>query len=241
MFKTLWKGLVNIVYPNICLLCRRPIVNEASSICSNCSGEIERNTPPFCQKCGRHIYKTTNELGLCLFCQENQLHFKRAFSACPYEGKVRELIALFKYKGKLALAKPLANILTDFVKQYKIALQHMDVIMPIPLHSVRLREREYNQSQLLAREIANEFGIKLENNNLVRIKNTTPQISLSDKQRWQNVTGAFKLRRKKSVFDKNILLIDDLITTGATCSEATYILKDSGAKDIYVLTLASTN
>ena len=241
MFRTLWEGLVNIVYPNICLLCRRSINRDAQSLCLNCISEIEKNIPPFCQKCGRHIYEANNELGLCLSCQKSQLHFKRAFSACFYEGKIKGLIALFKYKGKTALSKPLANILTDFIKQYRIPLQQIDAIMPIPLHSVRLREREYNQSQLLAREITKEFNLELDNHSLIRTKNTTPQIELNDKQRWQNVAGAFKLHKKQSVLDKRILLIDDLLTTGATCSEAAYVLKDNGAKEVYVLTLASTN
>jgi len=234
------KGLINIVYPNVCLLCRRQISQDAQLICVNCTSVLKNNAPPFCQKCGRQLI-THNELGLCALCQRNKLHFKRAYSAFLYAGEIRQLISLFKYKGKMSLSRPLANMLTEFVKQYKIPLQQMDVIMPIPLHSARLREREYNQSQLLAQELVNKFDLRLDTKSLMRARNTIPQVNLSDKQRWQNISGAFKLRKTKSISNKTVLLVDDLMTTGATCSEAACILRDGGAKEVYVLTLASTN
>ena len=182
-----------------------------------------------------------NELGVCRSCQKAKLHFRRAYSALAYEGKVKQLISLFKYKGKMSLSKPLANLLTDFIKQYTIPLHTIDIVMPIPLHSVRLRQREYNQSQLLAEELTNIFDLRLDTKTLSRIKNTAAQVNLDDQQRWQNISGAFALREKESVLNKTVLLVDDLITTGATCSEAAYTLQEAGAKEVYVLTLASTN
>ena len=128
----------------------------------------------------------------------------------------------------------------SYIKEYDLDIGQFDAIVPIPLSSTRSRERGYNQAQLLARERAKEFSIPMGENHLRRIRHTAPQSLLDEKQRWTNIKGAFTIRKLKNLRHKNILLIDDLLTTGATASEAARVLKDAGAGTVGVLTLAIT-
>jgi len=128
----------------------------------------------------------------------------------------------------------------SFIKEYSLDAGQFDVIIPIPLSSTRSRERGYNQARLLAKELAKEFSIPLAENQLRRIRHTDPQSLLDEKQRWTNIKGAFTIRKLETFQRKNILLVDDLLTTGATASEAARMLKDAGAGTVGVLTLAIT-
>lgn len=130
--------------------------------------------------------------------------------------------------------------MTEFVRKHYLDIKQFDIITPIPLFPSRLRERGYNQSQLLAEQIAREHQITLSLRNLVRIRNTEHQTLLSKKERWTNIHGAFRIRNPIRFSGKNILIIDDLLTTGATASEAARALKSAGAKTVGVLTLAIT-
>jgi len=150
------------------------------------------------------------------------------------------MIYQFKYNQKTYLCKPFARLITNFIQIYHLDITQFDIIIPIPLFSSRLRERGYNQSQLLAEQIAGKFRIDLSLKNLVRTRNTEHQTFLTEKERWTNIGGAFKIVNSAKFSGKNILIIDDLLTTGATVSEAAATLKDSGAKTVGVLTLAIT-
>ncbi len=130
--------------------------------------------------------------------------------------------------------------MVDFLTTYNLARFKFDYLMAIPLHPARFREREYNQSNLLCKEISKMLGIENSENNLVRIKHTSFQSGLTEKRRQQNIFGAFTLQKPKEVSEKNILLVDDLLTTGATCSEAAKVLRCAGANQIYCFTLAIT-
>lgn len=123
---------------------------------------------------------------------------------------------------------------------YRLDIAQFDIIVPIPLFPSRLRERGYNQSQLLAEQISKIYSIDLSLKGLVRIRNTEHQTFLSEKERWTNIQGAFRIRNFTEFSKKNILIIDDLLTTGATASEAAGIIKSAGAKTVGVLTLAIT-
>lgn len=127
-----------------------------------------------------------------------------------------------------------------FLETYHLDIKQFEYIAPIPLFPSRLRERGYNQSQLLAEEVSRKYNIRLSMNNLVRIRATEHQTSLSEKERWTNIYGAFRIKNLAEFSGKNILVIDDLLTTGATASEAARTLKDAGAKTVGVLTLAIT-
>lgn len=150
------------------------------------------------------------------------------------------MIHQFKYNQKTYLRKPFARFIENFIQIYRLDIKQFDIIVPIPLFSSRLRERGYNQSQLLAEQIARKYHIDLSLKNLVRIRNTEHQTVLTKKERWTNIVGAFRIINPVGFFGKNILIIDDLLTTGATASEAAATLKDAGAETVGVLTLAIT-
>ena len=150
------------------------------------------------------------------------------------------MIYQFKYYQKTYLCKPFTRFIANFIQIYHLDITQFDIITPIPLFSSRLRERGYNQSQLLAEQIAGKYHIDLSLKNLVRTRNTEHQTFLTEKERWTNIGGAFKIVNSAKFSGKNILIIDDLLTTGATVSEAAAILKDAGAETVGVLTLAIT-
>ena len=133
-----------------------------------------------------------------------------------------------------------ARFIINFIQKYRLDIEQFDIIVPIPLFPSRLRERGYNQSQLLAEQIARNYHINLSLNNLVRTRNTEHQTFLSEKERWTNINGAFTIKNSTKFSGKNVLIIDDLLTTGATACEAAGTLKDAGAQTVGVLTLAIT-
>ena len=118
-------------------------------------------------------------------------------------------------------------------------MNKIEVITPIPLYRARLREREFNQAELLSKSLAEEFKIRHSSQNLIRRLNNTAQAKLNADLRFKNIHGAFAIKNRDEFHKKSVLLIDDVLTTGATCSEAAGVLKEAGAKDVFVLTFAS--
>lgn len=234
MLDGVFRSLINIIYPAQCLACKNPVAQEII-VCQDCLNKIEKNVPPFCPRCGRNLKSNR-----CLHCKKINFYFDRAFSACRYTKVSAELIQLFKYKGKTRLLTVLSEILSNFIKELCLPIGEFNVVIPVPLHRTRLREREFNQSELLSLGIAKEFAIKHSSKNLVRRLNNQAQAKLTADLRFANIQGAFAVRNKEEFNQKNVLLIDDVLTTGATCSEASRTLKEAGAKNVSVLTFAIT-
>jgi ComF family protein len=234
------RGLADIAYPKTCLACKRRLDTPAREeyICSSCWFKIKRNIPPFCQSCGRHLEKGNPYKNICPGCLKTALSFDRAFSPCLYEGVIKELIHEFKYKGKAHLAKPLSKIMSEFIKEYDLPIDYLDYIIPMPLHKTRLREREFNQAEILSRHLASEFNINLAHA-LIRHRLTRTQTELPVNKRFMNVRDSFSVASNYNLKNKNLLLIDDVLTTGATSSEAAYTMKNAGANIVFVLTLAN--
>lgn len=242
MIKEIIAALKEIVYPIYCLLCRERIkVKDLESlVCAKCIEKIIPNTPPFCYKCGRRLSEVYAVKNICNGCIETQFHFDRAWASCSYEGVVKEMVHNFKYKNKTGLRKPLSRLLIDFIKDYHLPINCCDYIISIPLSKAKLREREFNQSEIFTSDIAAYFGLEVLTNNLRRIRNTRTQTEFNDKiARWRNIQGAFGLEEPQAIKEKNVLLIDDVLTTGATASEAARALKGAGANSVLVLTIAN--
>lgn len=245
MLKTLLQGLTDLVFPYNCLLCRGslfvngrglPTDEKRDILCNRCVGTIEPNRPPFCSKCSRPVLDCDSPL--CRDCLKTELHFDQAWGACLYTGAVRRLIHLFKYNHKTSLRKPLVDMIFSFLDDYKIPLQSFEAIVPLPLHPARMRERGYNQAQLLSQPIAARLGTDHITDNLIRMRPTQNQALLGKKDRWTNIRGAFKIKNVKPFSKKSVLLVDDLLTTGITASEAAHVLKEAGAARVGVVTLA---
>jgi ComF family protein len=235
------KSFVDLVYPPGCPGCKKPLPRAAvdGMICLSCWSGITMNRPPFCHACGRHLTNRDTGKNMCARCVREPKAFDRAFSVCVYDGVIKTLIHEFKYKDKQHLGIPLSKLLIDFIKKYDLPVGYVDYLVPMPLHRAKLREREFNQAQILCREVGAAFGKPLLENNLFRYRATGSQASLEPHQRFLNVRGSFAVTEKQSVAGRNILLIDDVLTTGATASEAAQALKDAGANIVFVLTLAS--
>lgn len=215
------------------------MVTDEDLICKECYKEIEINLPPFCFACGRHLEKNNLNKNICPACVRNRLHFDRAFSPCVYEGVTKKLIHEFKYKGKDNLGEPLSKIMINFIKEYSLPINYLDFIIPMPLYKTRLREREFNQAEILSIHIAKEFKKDLVNDVLLRHRQTKTQTELKNKERFLNVAGSFSVNNRLNLKEKNLLLVDDVLTTGATSSEASLALKNAGAQTVFVLTLAN--
>lgn len=241
MLRNLINGLTDLVYPKVCLACREKIAGLSVDglICAQCWSRIKKTAPPFCRCCGRHLEKKSINKNICVLCIKSKLHFDRAFSPCGYEGVMQKLIREFKYKGKKHLALPLSKLMSQFIREYDLPLEIIDYIVPVPLHKTRLREREFNQAESLAKNICLEFNKNILTDTLQRSRNTRTQTELETDQRLANVRESFSVARIGIVKGKNILLIDDVLTTGATCSEAARALKNSGAGIVFALTLAN--
>jgi ComF family protein len=176
---------------------------------------------------------------LCSDCLSDIHQFDRARAAGIYRGLLREIIQRFKYEGKTFLARPLAQLVTHIAAGLA-DYQDLKLIIPVPLHPRRLRQRGFNQASLLARQLGSNLGLPVDYSLLKRSRWTEPQTGLSRKQRAKNVKGAFALINQKKVGGKGVLLLDDVITTGETVNQCVRVLKAGGARKVVVLTVART-
>ncbi len=224
------KSLLDLFFPPSCPICEE---GGNEGICPSCMAGMRLIHSPLCPFCGIPFSSSVSSDHLCGDCMKHKRRFSLARSAGTYEGTLLDAIHLLKYRGKTALAHPLASLLTDTIDG-----QEYDIITPVPLHRKRLQERGFNQSLLLARSVAKKHKIPIDYLSLRRVRATTPQINLSGNERKANVRGAFEVRKGVPFSKKRVLLIDDVYTTGATVSECSKALKKAGANEVGVLTLA---
>jgi ComF family protein len=222
---------LNILFPEKCPECEKPALNhETSPLCSECWSSIRPYGGPGCQKCGKPL--PSDEALHCGDCltEEPAFHYARSYGI--YEDVLKKGINLFKYHGKKRLSRPLARFLMQ------MDLPFVDAVIPVPVYRKRLRQREFNQSALLSREIAKKRNVELITNCLVKTRDTQPQVGLSSEQRKTNLRNVFAVKNNKAVTAKNIILVDDVVTTGTTIRECSKALKKAGAANIYAISLA---
>jgi len=234
MFKFL-KTLLDLFIPPRCLLCGK-IVDEQTGLCPKCFSEIHFIGPNTCPVCGHpHFFDTDSEK--CILCLNKHPPFDRVQSAFYYDEFSKHLILPFKHADRTDMAEFLSVLLYQIGSSL---IEKSDLIIPVPLHPKRLRYRRYNQSALLARYLAKKGHKPYEPSLLKRIRNTPSQEDKTYIQRAKNVKNAFSVSEPDKIKGKNILLIDDVLTTGATLSSCAHALKKAGAKKVYCLTLART-
>lgn len=240
MLRRVLTALGEIVYPKICVLCKAKLTggNIDGLICPCCWAKIPKAAPPFCGQCGRTLDKRDIDKIVCSKCLRITSFYEKAYSCLRYEEGARELIHLFKYSGLAELKKPLCRMLIQHAGEYNIPLAKADFLVPVPLHAAKMREREYNQTLLLAEGLSRAFDVKTFTG-LRRRKYTRPQIEVAAAERFENVKGCFTVKNAEIIKDKTVFLIDDIMTTQATLQEASRTLRDAGCAQINVYTLAS--
>lgn len=225
----IYSGLLDLVYPPFCLTCETA---GGSYFCAKCEETIDLIQPPCCYKCG-----TPSESFLCSDCKEREFAFERARSAGVYDGKLRDAIHALKYNHHEALAEPLGDILARCFPPTGM-LGKVSLVVPIPIHRSRLVDRGFNQAVELARRFCKRTGLRLDTNALRKPRETRHQVDLSWEERQVNLEGAFVVAGPNRVIGERVLLIDDVMTTGATLHEAARTLRAAGASEVCGYTLA---
>jgi ComF family protein len=234
-------GIFTLFFPDDCRICKRALVKWTRvPVCAEClASPVPLDAEYFCAVCRTPFLNAwpLDDRGVCAACRSGLRGFDHAASFGAYEGSLRSLIHLFKYSGMKPLARPLAGYLERAIP----VDERFDAVVAVPLYWRKKWDRGFNQSELLARLLARRRGIPVLNA-LRRKRATATQAGLASAGRRRNVAGAFVLRTKTSpdpeLAGKKILLIDDVMTTGATASACASVLKRGGAKSISLLTLA---
>jgi len=228
---------LDFVFPAECQYCGE-FLGDARVLlfCRTCWEQIPVITEPTCSLCGDLLPEKL--LNLCKHCQSTPPSMDRVIAATYYESVVRTAIHQFKFCQKTGLGKPLGQLILSRLPA-NLDISAYQAIISVPLHPQRQRQRGYNQSTILAKEISKTLQIPLIRRNLRRIRQTDEQALLTDrKSRHVNIKGAFRLVDPSSVAGKAVIVVDDVVTTGATVSECARILKRAGAQSVIVLTIA---
>lgn len=232
----------NLVFPIFCLSCRERLLTEENGYyCPTCWELASRIEPPLCDHCGRP-HAAMVGLGSrrnfpCAECREKPLKaVRRIYGAAQYEGVVADGVKHLKFHDKYRLARPLGALMRAFAAEH-LDTGAYDLIVPVPLHRVRLRDRGYNQSELLAREVLAAFPGAALSVALRRIRPTRTQSKLTGRKRSDNVKGAFAVEGDPMA-GRTILLIDDVVTSGGTVEECARALRRAGAVAVDVLAAA---
>ncbi len=232
-------AFLNFIYPrNIyCILCDASIDRDVEySICDECKGKLRFIKEKTCDKCGKPL----DELYLidrCIDCINSTNYYEKAISCIEYDDLSKTVIYDLKYHKKRYISYHVAEIIYDRLKESD--MHSFDIIIPVPLHKAKEKERTFNQASLIGKYIGRMLAVEVDNRTLIRAKNTITQNQLTREERRENLEGAFEVIDNDRVKNKNILLIDDVFTTGATVNECSRKLLEGGAKNIYVATLAT--
>lgn len=239
--RELVRDLSHLLFPEpiACALCSEPVAAQEVShfdperwFCHGCLERVFLPATGRCRKCG---YPAAGPGGFCRDCLRHPLPYDRAWSVGVYEGNLRRAIVRMKYNGQKSLALPLGTLMGTVLRQ---VFCPPDVVVPVPLHPVRLRERGYNQAELLARVICDGWGLPLVPGVLRRTESTAAQAGLDRLARMENVTGAFAVSDPVYFRGYSVLLVDDVYSTGATVGVCAGLLREAGARRVDAITLA---
>lgn len=233
--KTYFNTMLNALFPPQCMCCGE-LVKTHGTLCHGCWAELHFITAPHCTICAHPFEYDLGEGALCASCIDALPSFTSAYSAVVYDDTSKRLLHKLKFEDQ----GHLAPIFADWLANHMQARAIPDIIIPVPLSKKRLFTRRYNQSALVAKELALSLGIAYQPHALQRIKHTAPQTGLNKTERQENIRGAFAISASHSDMIKgaSICLIDDVMTTGATIDACTATLNSAGASAVHVLTIA---
>ena len=235
--------MVTLLFPSDCRLCELPLATSSLlPVCPECLESLEPISGDRCLLCGERLFAGFAQ-SLCGECLTERPPFEKASAYGSYEGGVRELIHLLKYDHVLPAAKVLGRMLgeavTDLAPDFGAELP---LVVPVPLHESKFRQRGFNQSELMARALVKQepldMKLELAPKLLMRRRPTDSQTGLTRQQRVVNMRGAFRAMSRDQISGRNILLVDDVFTTGTTVSECARVLRRAGAEKVWVSTVA---
>lgn len=234
-------AVASVVFSAPCRICAEPLDTASRvPICRRCLSEMLPLPAPFCQKCGRPFVSAvagTAQKPLCHACRRNMYAFDLARSYAAYDAKMVRAITLLKYEALTPLGGWFAVRLAELVARQGETFA-ADVVVPVPLHKSRLRERGYNQAELIARPLASRLRLPLRPHLLVRTKPRPEKLKLTNRERWSTVRGAYATCEGTRVDNLRVLLVDDVFTTGATLDSCARALRRAGAGNVLGLTVA---
>ena len=211
----IFNYILELIYPNVCGVCKK-ICKE--NLCKKCELKLKN-------------YQIN------LIIKSKKMYFNESMHIFKYEDVIRKMLVEYKFQDKAYLYKTFSKII---LKNEKICgnLKKYDIIIPVPIHKKRKLVRGYNQTELIAKQIAKDTNLKLENRALFKQRNIVSQSELNKSNRKENVKNAFIIKNKEKVKNKKILIFDDIYTTGSTAQECSKVLKNAGARKIGILTIA---
>jgi competence protein ComFC len=260
----LTKGFLDLLFPPRCQVCRR---FGPDALCGDCAADVEPITPPFCHHCGAPFDPLARGGPMCASCRQTQRSsYVIGRSMAVYDGALREAVHRLKYDGKRVLARVLGEMLAETMLNGQrsgdarstgepsggaaavpadapppappaIPFDKLSLVVPVPLHPVRARERGFNQSELLCAPLAHRANVPIATHCLERVKLNAPQVAVPARMRRANVRGAFGVTDPAAVASRTVLVFDDVWTTGSTMLECARVLRQAGASAVYLLTL----
>lgn len=233
MFKKVIGYIDSLLFPPHCPFCERIMDYREDSVCGSCLQSLPFILEPRCKKCGKEL-KTEGDL--CEDCISGSHIYEQGRAVWKYEGAVADSILRFKYHNQKEYAEVYACWIVRCLGKW-INSKNIDVIIPVPIHKKRMRQRGYNQTELIAEKVAARLKITYDKNCVLRYKNTIPQKKLSALARMKNMQKAFEVSNG-DLKNKNILVIDDIYTTGVTIDAISFVLAGSGANKVYFVAVA---
>jgi ComF family protein len=228
----------NIVYPQRCYVCGEDIESYSTEyLCPEHKRMIHLIQDSYCGVCGKKIFSKSDGEMKCYNCRQTERSFDRGYSVSVYEESIKTMIHAYKYKQKKYLRHTLGTMMYDGIVRN---VNYMDIkyIVPVPLHWRRYYARKFNQACELIKYTSKKLHIPILKRNLRRVRYTVPQVDLMPDERQENIKGAFKVIYPEQIKGKDIMLIDDVMTTGSTANECARVLKKAGCGQITVVVLA---
>ena len=223
---------LSVFFPRRCPLCDK-VISYGSLICCDCEKKVPVIREPLCKRCGKPLENERQEF--CSDCRKKKHYYIQGKAVFSYKKEMKLSMYRFKYSNRREYAEFYAEIAKERYQKWML-YRKIEVIVPVPLYMGKKRERGYNQAEVFAKCLGKKCNIPVEKNLIKRVRNTIPQKELNEKQRKDNLKGAFQL--KSNIVKYNIiLLVDDIYTTGATADAVADILKKAGVREVYILSI----
>lgn len=232
-------ALCDLLLPAACLHCGCELLggDRREFLCLRCVEQLAPTVWHACRRCGGQVSDASPPPDECLYCRTKALQFDGVVPLGDYQSGLRQAILRMKRPAHASLSRALGDLLAERRVSELTALQP-EIIVPVPMFWMRRLGRGNNSPEIVARCLGRRLGVSVHRRALVRCRNTPPQSGLAPSRRFQNVRGAFRVRRPDAVCGRRVLLVDDVLTTGATCSEAAKVLKEAGAVAVAVAVVA---